>query len=274
MGQTRHSSAAGSGIVTTLTGSGLSVSTSRGGLVTVNGIPNSISIDARGTLFNHVERAEPQRPTCCFRDQLRRQPSHAQCGSRGTPGQCDDRRVGDEHFLDTESGGTITINGSSERWPWCLVQTAARTWPHPRRLAPFKRLHGPGRRRSMRPSIGRMNITGQIDANITAGSVGPVAAGIIGSSTWTIGGIGGQHYNGRDQRTESDGCRGWANHLAAGNQRFDGEFPRETLLRLRRRFSAGAPSRRDSRRLARMESPTAFGSAATISSVVVGRGGV
>jgi hypothetical protein len=38
------------------------------------------------------------------------------------------------------------------------------------------------------PSVGRVNIVGQIDANISAGSLGPVTAGIIGTSTWTITG--------------------------------------------------------------------------------------
>ena len=180
--------------------------------------------------------------------------------------------VGSSVMLDTLNSGTFTVNGSSGAFSLVLSTSSAENIASSEAISSLQATSLTGSPTINVPSIGRVNITGQIAANITAGTLGPLTAGIIGSSTWTIsgavgnittGGINGLNLTGATigritsrQAINGSTVISAADITAIAAAVFSGS-----------KFEAASPT------FGSNGIPTAFGSAGTITSVVVGRGG-
>jgi peptidyl-prolyl cis-trans isomerase A (cyclophilin A) len=265
----------------TLNGSGLSQSTSKGGIITVSGTPQSVSIATTATSAASALNVQPITGRTLV--------NLAGITSDGSLRAINATRVSlagnltiggsiQNITLGTASGGTLAINGTSGALSLVLGTATGEALTSAQTIGSIKASSWvPADSGSpaliSAPAINRMTVTKELDENLSiAGNLGTVTAGSISPSTWTVGGsassvtagtISGLALtSGSIGRITARGAIANMTAVSAGNI---GSISAFSLVGSK--VSAGTATR-DSNNI-----PTAFTTAATITAITLGRGG-
>jgi peptidyl-prolyl cis-trans isomerase A (cyclophilin A) len=258
----------------TLLGPGLTQSTNKAGTVTVSGTPQSVSISTTGTSLASALNVQSVNGRVL---------NIAGITADGDLRAINGNRValtGDLSVagsiknitLNSVLNGTLTIGGSGSA---LVLSVGSDNGAAINSSEPIQSIQASSLMPTQginAPSIARITVSGQVDTNITAGSLGTVTAGTIGPGIWTVagavsnvtaGGITGLNLTAASVgRITSRNAINNSTILSAGNI-----TSAVAAILSGTTIEAGSPTRGSN------GLPLSFAVAATISTVTIGRGG-